>query len=1038
MEQSSPFGANFSKPRFPLSNEICHLSSSTDPPVYIQENPTLDIGAATPPAQKKDFSSVDVTKDWPAAPKDSLDDTQWEALKEIITRRLAIVQGPPGTGKTFVSKIALAILHANRKPGATPIIIAAQTNHALDQLLMHISHFEKDYVRLGGRSTNPEVKKRALFEIRQSERIQQIPGGLFGKSNNLMNKQSKAMIEILEPFIMPGQDPFSTNQVSGPHVLLQLGILNVEQAKSLEDGATQWVSATETVEGPLQLWLGKALIPFEVIYTKQNYGFNPVEDNDLEFEQLRENEDSNGVNDAEDIELLKGPFKIIQERFTVHPPTSADLTRASKLLDTVSDLWKIPETWRGPVYSVMQTRAKEAMAKKFREAAIVYNKLVKDHLIGKWEQDAVYLQRASIIGMTTTGLSKYRPLISALKPKTILIEEAAEVLEAPVAVACIESLEHLILVGDHQQLQGHCSVRDLEGEPFHLNVSLFERLVRNNMPFKTILRQRRMDPEFRRLIADIYPNLTDHPSVLNRQIQPWGMGNIKSFFFTHDWFELRDDSLSTFNEQEAKFVAYFYRHLFKNGMRTDQITVLTFYNGQRKRILRELTAFKEITGYKNVKTVDSYQGEENDIVILSLVRSNGDGKIGFLSNANRICVALSRAKYGFYLFGNAQALTRGSSLWYNIVTRMSTSPKRLEQVLPIRCKNHGRTVLMRYPEEWENTEGGCMEKCDTTLSCGHPCPLLCHPYSHENVPCPISCQKTLPCGHGCPNKCSDPCVCTCERFAKLKREEAASDWRQEWQPSDRLAANGELFPDNRGPQDFNGQRIPFPGRSSCLPRQHCSQSNVNPMFHTMHSLPATSPHNASLRSDYRGGGPWSSTPAETMRTNLLSPEQQRESREGWTNFASGGVAADDERRGLLGQSRTSTNIRREPQGNFNASPVKRETVTVLRDGRSRFKHQYQPEASRSVGLPESEFALSQSESNLDHYKWSVSAVNSGGGNARPSNNSMSTSGSKQATLWDCPSSVVQSPSSTRPVNEENAANTSLGDLKDLDEYYRPA
>ena len=53
-----------------------------------------------------------------------------------------------------------------------------------------------------------------------------------------------------------------------------------------------------------------------------------------------------------------------------------------------------------------------------------------------------------------------------------------------------------------------------------------------------------------------------------------------------------------------------------------------------------------------VTTVDNYQGEENDVIILSLVRSNQEGSVGFLGTDNRVCVALSRARNGFYAFGN--------------------------------------------------------------------------------------------------------------------------------------------------------------------------------------------------------------------------------------------------------------------------------------------------------------------------------------------------------------------------------------------------
>ena len=71
---------------------------------------------------------------------------------------------------------------------------------------------------------------------------------------------------------------------------------------------------------------------------------------------------------------------------------------------------------------------------------------------------------------------------------------------------------------------------------------------------------------------------------------------------------------------------------------------------------------------KNVRTcvVDEYQGEENQIIILSLVRSNGKGNIGFLKVENRICVALSRARIGFYLIGNMTILARGCALWRKI------------------------------------------------------------------------------------------------------------------------------------------------------------------------------------------------------------------------------------------------------------------------------------------------------------------------------------------------------------------------------------
>lgn len=110
------------------------------------------------------------------------------------------------------------------------------------------------------------------------------------------------------------------------------------------------------------------------------------------------------------------------------------------------------------------------------------------------------LKTASIVGMTTTYLAKNQKLLSGLKPRVVILEEAAEVLEAHV-LACLSSqTEHLILIGDHLQLRPKIDQYMLQaasGAGFDLDISLFERLVtQNNLPFATLETQRRMRPQF--------------------------------------------------------------------------------------------------------------------------------------------------------------------------------------------------------------------------------------------------------------------------------------------------------------------------------------------------------------------------------------------------------------------------------------------------------------------------------------------------------------------------------------------------------------
>ena len=143
---------------------------------------------------------------------------------------------------------------------------------------------------------------------------------------------------------------------------------------------------------------------------------------------------------------------------------------------------------------------------------------------------------------------------------------------------------------------------------------MFERLVRNKVEFSQLKRQRRMIPEIRRLLKPIYEDLEDHPTVYDRPPIP-GMGGINCYFFTHEGRETTDIQMSKINHVEAEMVVAFFVYLVSNGITPAEITVLTFYNGQRKLILRKLREHQHFQKREkfNVVTVDSYQGEENEV-----------------------------------------------------------------------------------------------------------------------------------------------------------------------------------------------------------------------------------------------------------------------------------------------------------------------------------------------------------------------------------------------------------------------------------------
>ena len=103
-----------------------------------------------------------------------------------------------------------------------------------------------------------------------------------------------------------------------------------------------------------------------------------------------------------------------------------------------------------------------------------------------------------------------------------------------------------------------------------------------------------------------------------------------------------------------------------------------------------------------ITTVDKYQGEENEIILISLVRSNKNDKIGFLKIANRICVALSRAKKGLYIFGNAELLRGASILWRDILYKLKNN-NNLVNNLPLACHNHPENVeYVKCAKDFDN------------------------------------------------------------------------------------------------------------------------------------------------------------------------------------------------------------------------------------------------------------------------------------------------------------------------------------------------
>ena len=189
--------------------------------------------------------------------------------------------------------------------------------------------------------------------------------------------------------------------------------------------------------------------------------------------------------------------------------------------------WKLYRTWRNE-YTQLWWR-------KIQSLSIEYNKYSKMRQELRNKESIHVMNNVKVIGMTTTGASRLHSVITEVNPSIVIIEEAAEVLEAHIVANLTSSCQHLILIGDHQQLKPSVTVYDLSRK-YKLNVSLFERLINNGVKHKQLNLQHRMLPAISKLLVPhIYKDLKDHPDVESYP-KIKGIGS-NMFFINHENYE---------------------------------------------------------------------------------------------------------------------------------------------------------------------------------------------------------------------------------------------------------------------------------------------------------------------------------------------------------------------------------------------------------------------------------------------------------------------------------------------------------------------
>jgi superfamily I DNA and/or RNA helicase len=269
---------------------------------------------------------------------------------------------------------------------------------------------------------------------------------------------------------------------------------------------------------------------------------------------------------------------------------------------------------------------------------------------------------ARVIACTLVG-SGHR-LLEGMKFGTLFIDEAAQALEAACWIP-IRRASRVILAGDHCQLPP--TVKCYEALKGGLGKTLMERIVEQKPEVVTLLTmQYRMNEEIMRFSSDwFYHNKVESaPEVKYRSILDLDL--------PMTWIEAspgrgRLEGVSYSNAPEAELTllalqAYF-EMIGKERILSERIDVgvISPYRAQvqlLRRMLKKREFFKPFRSLISVNTVDGFQGQERDIIVISLVRSNDEGQIGFLRDLRRMNVAITRARMKLIILGDRSTLCR--------------------------------------------------------------------------------------------------------------------------------------------------------------------------------------------------------------------------------------------------------------------------------------------------------------------------------------------------------------------------------------------
>jgi predicted DNA helicase len=261
--------------------------------------------------------------------------------------------------------------------------------------------------------------------------------------------------------------------------------------------------------------------------------------------------------------------------------------------------------------------------------------------------------------ITCTLIGSMHEYLSGREFETVFIDEAGQAIEPAVWVP-VQKAQRVIMAGDPMQLPP--TVKSQEAARKGLSKTLIEKIIERQTHAVLLRTQYRMHEEIMAFSNQSFYHgqLEAHPSVAQRTLvcSPQPLEFIDTAGCGFDEKEGPNNSSLT-NEEEANLILRHLQSLRDSGVKHENIGIISPYRAQVDALRDSFAGDEWVT----VNTVDSFQGQERDIIYISMVRSNAEGEIGFLKDYRRMNVAMTRARMKLVIVGDSATL--GNDKFYS-------------------------------------------------------------------------------------------------------------------------------------------------------------------------------------------------------------------------------------------------------------------------------------------------------------------------------------------------------------------------------------